>query len=159
MTIWRRLVPRGRPAIPTALKLLRGNPGKRRINRAEPQPPPDKPTPPRWLNKEARQCWEHVAKALEAMDMLRGADQATLIGLCVNRAIFVRASRELEKYEQIDSSARLMALTVSQAVRDHTRACTEFGLGPSSRAKLQLPQVSVQDDLETFAAQREASFR
>jgi hypothetical protein len=50
----------------TYLKLLRGNPGKRKLNKHEPQPaiPPAPPPCPEFLDGYAREEWERVSGEL-----------------------------------------------------------------------------------------------
>ena len=45
---------RGPPPKPTALRLLQGNPGKRRLNDAEPKPKQSLPRCPDWLPANAK---------------------------------------------------------------------------------------------------------
>ena len=40
---------KGRKPVPTHLKVLRGNPGKRRLNNGEPLPIGDLVDPPEWM--------------------------------------------------------------------------------------------------------------
>jgi phage terminase small subunit len=50
---------------PTKLKILRGNPGKQRLNRAEPQFKIEPLSePPKFLDKLAKQEWQRVALEL-----------------------------------------------------------------------------------------------
>ena len=44
---------RGRKPTPTAIKELEGNPGKHKINEAEPKPEKKAPPCPKWLEPEA----------------------------------------------------------------------------------------------------------
>ena len=51
---------RGPPPKPGIIKLIEGNPGKRKINRREPQPANDAPRCPAWLTPEAKTVWRRV---------------------------------------------------------------------------------------------------
>ena len=53
----------GPPPTPTNLKLLRGNPGKRKLNTTEPDPPPAIPTCPSHLDKVAKREWRRKAES------------------------------------------------------------------------------------------------
>ena len=55
---------RGRRPQPTRLKVLRGNPGQRRLNTREPKIQPGVPNPPDWLGDEAFEKWNEVAAGL-----------------------------------------------------------------------------------------------
>ena len=61
---------RGRKPKPTALKLLEGNPGKRRINGSEPKPPASRPTCPAHLSPSAKAEWKRLAEALNRIGLL-----------------------------------------------------------------------------------------
>ena len=47
----------GRKPKPTAVKILEGNPGKRKLNEHEPQPQRKAPPCPKWLEPEAKKEW------------------------------------------------------------------------------------------------------
>lgn len=51
---------RGRRPKPTALKELEGNPGKRRLNRAEPKPDGDLYAAPEWMSATQRDSWAYA---------------------------------------------------------------------------------------------------
>ena len=57
-------MPRGRKPIPTALKRLAGNPGKRPLTAREPKTERKAPKCPRTLDAEARKEWRRVVKLL-----------------------------------------------------------------------------------------------
>jgi P27 family predicted phage terminase small subunit len=66
----------GPPPLPTKLKLLRGNPGHRRLNLNEPEPPalPACPEPPAFITGYAAEEWRRAAPDLHAIGLLRGVD-------------------------------------------------------------------------------------
>ena len=51
---------RGRKPTPTALKVLEGNPGKRKLNDNEPRPEKKAPSCPKWLEPEAFARWKEA---------------------------------------------------------------------------------------------------
>ncbi len=53
--------------MPTNLNLLRGNPGKRKLNANEPDPEPAIPTCPSHLNDVGKKEWRRVTKELLAL--------------------------------------------------------------------------------------------
>ena len=77
---------RGRKPIPTEIKILEGNPGKRPLNTHEPKPLKKAPPCPKWLEAEAKKEWRRLAKALEAMGVLTEADMAAFAGYCQSYA-------------------------------------------------------------------------
>ena len=72
----------GRPATPTRLKLLKGNPGRRPINPREPQPTVGIPSCPRWLDPKAKTLWRHLTKVLHEIRVLTLADARALELVC-----------------------------------------------------------------------------
>ena len=58
---------RGRKPKPTALKVLEGNPGKRPLNKKEPQPEKKAPAARHGWSRKAKKEWKRMAKTLEAM--------------------------------------------------------------------------------------------
>ena len=63
---------RGRKPVPRHLKVLRGNPGKRRLHDAEPMPLGDLVDPPEWLTESQKAGWEYaISNALEWTPFLR----------------------------------------------------------------------------------------
>ena len=50
----------GRKPTPTTLKELKGNPGRRPLNEAEPKPAARLPSPPAHLSRSARREWRRA---------------------------------------------------------------------------------------------------
>jgi hypothetical protein len=75
--------------------MLRGNPGKRRLNMAEPQPNLATGARPAVLSGEARAIWERLAPELVATDRLAIEDQEMLAPclLVVGQRVGVRRGR------------------------------------------------------------------
>lgn len=68
---------------PTVLRLMRGNPGKRRINHQEPRPGPlAADCPPELTDPVARAEWDRVAPGLVSSGQVTTVDRAMLIGYC-----------------------------------------------------------------------------
>ena len=72
---------RGPAPKPQALKKLQGNPGRRKLNAAEPTPDSALPACPAWLNAEAKREWKRVSATLHV---------AGLLTLRVQRGAFAR---------------------------------------------------------------------
>src|SRR5579863_218626 len=97
-------MPAGRPPLPTSLKLLRGNPGKRRLNAAEPRPEvPAKPLRlPRHLREllsddVARAEWRRVAALLQKTRVLAAEDMVCLAIYCLNVSRLAKAEVEIKR--------------------------------------------------------------
>ena len=81
----------GRRPKPTALKVLRGNPGKGKINENEPQPPDGEIVPPKRLSLMAKEIWEEWAPVAIAMGTLTPADILPFARMCELQADLDRA--------------------------------------------------------------------
>ena len=78
---------RGPRPQPVKLKLLRGNPGQRRIGQVfEPPKPPRPPDPPAFLSGEALAEWHRVVPSLMLFGLLQETDTMVLAAYCVSAA-------------------------------------------------------------------------
>jgi P27 family predicted phage terminase small subunit len=84
----------GKPK-PTNLKILEGNPGKRPLNLAEPQPEVGVICPD-WLSDRGQQEWQRLAPVLENCGILTAADQNTLAAYCESFANYVQATKDVQ---------------------------------------------------------------
>ena len=86
---------KGRKPKPAGMKLIEGNPGKKRI-RKEPEPPESGvPSPPPHLDAYGVEEWLRVADGLHAMGVLTGIDQQTLAAYCGAYSRWRHAEEEL----------------------------------------------------------------
>src|SRR3990167_7400238 len=139
---------RGRKATPTETKRRRGNPGKRRRNAAEPQPPRSLALCPDWLaetDPEAAGLWAEVAPILLSLGVLTDADTETLANLCSVRAIKRWAQRELlaGRVLVLDGEKGRQKEPLVNIYREYANLdrllSAEFGMTPSSRSGIQVP--------------------
>ena len=70
----------GRRPQPTNVLKMRGNPGKRPLNDAEPKPPDAPVVKPGYLSAVAGVVWDEIAPIAEAMGTLTAADVAAWVG-------------------------------------------------------------------------------
>src|SRR5262245_35297650 len=87
----------GRRPKPTALKLLQGNPGKRKLNQHEPKPPQGDVKPPESTSKAALAVWAEMAPIALAMGTLTTADVAAFARYCELEATARLASAEKDR--------------------------------------------------------------
>lgn len=71
-------MPRGRIPQPKVINDLRGDPGKRRRNTREPQPPKGWPEKPDHLDEIASKEWDSVCELLDEMGLLSRADKTAI---------------------------------------------------------------------------------
>ena len=81
---------RGRKPLPSNVVKLRGNPGKRRLNNAEPRPAIKAPGCPSCLGEEARKEWKRLAGELAELGLLTTIDRNLL------------EAADILPYEQVD---------------------------------------------------------
>jgi P27 family predicted phage terminase small subunit len=163
-------MPRGRPPVPSRLKLLRGNPGKRPLNKNEPKPKAKPPRCPDWLHPEARKKWKQLAPELARLGLLTIVDGDVLAAYCqcfaelkaANDAItaegrFVKVGgTALEKkdgtVEQVGYQLQPHPAVAMQrsALQQLKSFAALFGLDPSSRSKLHVGGAEAADELAEF---------
>jgi len=135
---------RGPAPKPTALVLLEGNPGKRPINHAEPQPRLKTPRCPDYLDEEAKNEWKRLVRILRHMKLLTEADYISLGNLCQAYSTMIKAQMKLSESGLLFKTGSgyvqqspLLGV-VNTCMETITRLCREFGLTPSSRSRMQL---------------------
>jgi P27 family predicted phage terminase small subunit len=136
---------RGRKPVPTHLKLVRGNPGKRAI-RPEPHPqqPTTVPEPPSFLLPGAKAEWKRIAGELHRLGMLTALDVGPFAAYCQAVARMDEAERLLAEsggaLTVIGARGGQMANPLLRIARDAATAVikigAEFGLSPSARTRL-----------------------
>ncbi len=147
--------------VPTYLKILHGNPGKRPLNENEPQPKKDMPKCPRQLNKEARKAWKRLSKQLYEMGALTEIDGEALAMYCDAWATWIHAKEQLEKFGEVVKSPKSgfpvlnpffsIASTSWEQMR---RILCEFGMTPSSRSRVQIdPRKKKTNEMEDLLTQ------
>ena len=129
---------RGRKPKPTALKVLKGNPGKRPLNDHEPIPPKGELKCPSWLLPEAKKEWKRLASSLEAMGVLTVADLTAFAGYCQAYARWREAQDEITRHGSIykDGDGRIRPnpyiAIANQQMREIKSFAADFGLTPSA---------------------------
>lgn len=153
---------KGRPAKPTALKLVDGT-RKDRVNRSEPQP--DLPVePPPWLVDDvALAVWDRLAPELEAKGVLTGWDVQAFAEWCAAVATIAEAERHLAEEGHVVEAPvfdRNGVPTGTRTVRNEwsrvwkdalevaARRAAKFGLTPSDRAGISVGGVNDGDGLD-----------
>ncbi|MCC7424457.1 MAG: phage terminase small subunit P27 family [Planctomycetaceae bacterium] len=144
---------RGRKPKPTSIRLLEGNPGRRPLNDREPTLQSAMPDCPEYLDDVAKAEWFRTAAVLREMGLLTRADRTALAAYCVAYARWVEAEAQVKRYGTIVKSPdkgfpmKSPYLTVAdQALETMRKLMVEFGLTPSSRSRIRVP-----DDAEAAA--------
>lgn len=139
---------------PTALKLIQGNPGHQKLNRNEPKPRPIAPPCPAWLDLEAKREWRRIARELDSVGLLTTVDRAALAGYCQSWSRWRQAEMVLSAkgmtFETPNGyiQQRPEVAIAQKSLQLVAKFCTEFGLTPSARSRITVPERDdVGDDL------------
>lgn len=134
---------KGPPPTPTALKVIRGNPGKRPLNDREPQPPPPSSLDaPGDLSDAAKLIWHDMAPKLSALNLLGSIDVRALARACRLEALGLeqlRISEETGPTQELKGQGRTVAAEFSVAMKSFDaadRIWFRFGITPAERSRL-----------------------
>lgn len=142
---------RGRKPKPTAEKKLSGNPGRRKLNTAEPKPPEGVPACPTHLGKDEKRVWYELAGVASPMGILSLADVWSFEVLICAIARYRRANAQVladgEIYKngsQPQKSPWLSVLKDAEAVINTYGS--KFGLSPADRARIVIGKTEEEQD-------------
>ena len=153
----------GRKPKPTALKRLAGNPGKRALNKREPQAQIARPYVPRGrLAPAGQKLWKYLVPKLADLGVLTETDTAALEMLCLHYGMAVEAGKILreEGLTAIGAHGQTVKHPAVQILRDASTAfrmyAEQFGLTPSARSRIQVVMPEEPDELEQLLFGRHA---
>lgn len=133
----------GRKPKPTALKLVTGNPGKRRLKKNEPSPDAltKVPDPPDWMDGIGAAMWREVSPWLVEAKILTATDLHNLEAFCMAYQRWREAQADITKNGIIVMGAKQEiknpACTVSnETMRQMATFGSALGLDPAARARL-----------------------
>jgi P27 family predicted phage terminase small subunit len=142
----------GRKPLPVELKILHGETRKERLPDS-PQPEKAAPPMPRGMEQLARKFWQDHADKLERLGLLTEVDGPAFAMCATHWAIAFLAARAIreEGLYLIDGDGAKRKHPLLQVMRDNSAAfrawAVEFGLTPSSRARISIPEPAEDDDL------------
>jgi P27 family predicted phage terminase small subunit len=145
---------RGRKPKPTAVKKLEGNPGKRALNTAEPQPTVVLPGPPAHLSSDEKTKWKSLVKELHALGLVTVLDLDQISMYCVLWMRWVKAEKMVrEKGEIIKTAAGNIIQNpylsiANRALEQLCKLGVEFGMTPSSRTRIKTEVPDAEQELE-----------
>lgn len=136
----------GRRPQPTALKVLRGNPGKRRLNPNEPRiPVADQSfdTPPAELGADVAAVaeWRRVAPMLRAAGLISESERSALMALCQQWSRYLAAHAQVIALGMVIEGPRGAPMpnpylvVTDRALAHCHKLWNELGLTPSGRAR------------------------
>jgi P27 family predicted phage terminase small subunit len=156
----------GRRPLPTAVKKLRGNPGKRKLDKSEPKVPAGAPEMPRDLPRAAAREWKRILPELRQLGVLSTIDRAALAAYCHAYARWFEAEKHVRRYGVVVKEQILLmgvptgyvrikknpAVTVSEGAMKLMKSfLVEFGMTPSSRSRVRIEKpLSEADPIDAF---------
>ena len=147
---------RGRKPLPSNVVRLRGNPGKRRLNDAEPAPAPVAPACPSCLGEEARKEWKRLARALGELGLFTRIDRGLLAAYCQAHALWLEAVSSIQRYGTMVKSPNGYPMqspyvaVANKQVDIMVRIASELGMTPSSRTRIRVGEPTPADPFEAF---------
>lgn len=133
---------RGPQKNPTNLELLRGNPGKRKLNKNEPkfEKEEEVPKPPSFLSTYAKKEWKRLAPIVFKLGLLTKGDYSAFAAYCQNYHRWIVAEKEIRKRKGMTTSSAMGNEVVipevriaNEAMQNMLKFAKEFGLTPASR--------------------------
>lgn len=154
-------MPKGGRSTPTALKLLRGNPGRRPLNQLEPQFEAGIPEKPAWFDTYASEEWDRLVGHLNGQRLFTKNDLGILVSICVtyeqmreNLAIIKKLGRSYVVEDMGGNKhykARPECVRFETALREYRTLLSEIGFTPASRSKIKtLPETPKPDGTAQF---------
>lgn len=165
---------------PTILKIAKGNPGKRPLNKLEPNPEPLAEEKPSHLSPAALKHWEHYYPMLIRLHVLTEADKNALCRMCDLLAQLEQASKCIQE-NGLTINQQIYSRNGDPVVRDGAEVTIlkpnpmfkiqieldkqvkslmlEFGLTPASRTKVTRTASPLATKLNPLAELRERAKR
>ncbi|MEM5403785.1 phage terminase small subunit P27 family [Paraburkholderia unamae] len=136
---------------PTALKLITGNPGKRRLPKREPKPRSGVPRRPPHLDATAAAEWERIVPELLATGLLTVIDGSVLAAYCMAYSRWIDAEEALRRMKERDGLTHALMIktsngnaiqnplvgTANKALMVMSRLAGEFGMTPAARTRIE----------------------
>lgn len=131
-----------RPRKPTHLKIIQGNPGKRGLNKQEPDPEYlNDLTPPDFLTDAARIVWNEITPDLRAARLLTKVDVPMLHMACESIATYRKAVKKCAEREACGEIANNQSIGYwemikSMSFKQAMGALQQFGMSPAARTRI-----------------------
>jgi P27 family predicted phage terminase small subunit len=154
----------GPPKTPTALRLVKGNPSKRAINKAEPKPPSGVPPIPKHFNKQEKYWFKRIGEELDCSNVITKLDGMAL-ELLIGAYVEWRKHRDI--IDQVGETYNVTNMQGKTLVKAHPQVAmmsdawkrlrammSEFGMTPAARSKVSSEGKGETDPLEEFLKKR-----
>ena len=152
---------KGRKPAPNHLKLVRGNPGRRPLNAAEPKVRRARPSAPEHMSDRAREAWGYVSGLLDRMGILSEVDALALELLCEAYADYLGARAEIKAFgsetyatETANGDKMYRSHPAVAQRNDADRRIrgwlAEFGMTPSARTRVRADGPTEEDPAAAY---------
>ena len=120
-----------------------------------PKPAATIPKPPAWLSTPAKREWRRVAPGLHKLGLLTDLDRQALAQYCQAVARVEEAEIALKDGLSYETPGGRQFLkpeyrVLMDAQKEIRQLCALFGLAPSSRMRMTLPEPKETDELEAL---------
>src|ERR1700688_4587193 len=88
---------KGRKPTPLSLRVLRGNPSKRKLPKDTPMPEGDLNHPPEWMSRSQKSGWRYAIKHAPN-GLLKRLDRSALVTFIVAESLHREAAEAIEKF-------------------------------------------------------------
>ena len=140
---------------PSKITELKGNPGRKKVNRDEPKYTKADEAAPKMLDKIGKELWLKVMKEMRAQGVLTKCDEALLFRYCEEWSTYIRAIKELKKKKNkelmtVAKSGYMSPNPYISMKRESSRILktleSELGFSPTSRTKVAATPTTPDND-------------
>jgi len=139
---------RGRKPVPTYLKVLRGNPGKRALNKNERIPEGRLADSPDWMTEGQKAGWNYAIEHAP-LGLLKKLDRSVLAAWVVAEDLHRRASEQVEKFGILTKAPNTglpiqspYLPVLNKQAQIILKAAEQLGFTPASRTRIQVEEPS-----------------
>ena len=144
--------------MPTHLRVIRGNPGKRALNGNEPLPVGDLVDPPEWMTASQKEGWNYAIENAPH-GLLKKLDRSVLVTWVVAEDFHRQAAAMVEKYGMLTKAPNTglpiqspYLPVVNKQALIMLRAAEQLGFTPRSRSRVQIAEEIPSDEFDAWAA-------
>lgn len=148
----------GRRPTPTALKVIRGNPGQRPLNDNEPIAPRADLRAPDGLGEVGKAVWEEIVPLLDRMGVFTQADRLTIFRYCLLQEEFAKVVAHVRDhgmtqltetgYSQLTAEGSLFRTLPADLLKIER----EFGMTAAARSTLKSTPLHAESTKSSLAA-------
>jgi len=135
---------RGRKPVPTHLKIVRGNPGRRPLNKNEPLPIGDLVDAPEWFSVSQKVGWAYAIENAPR-GLLKKLDRSVLTAWVVAEDLHRKATEQVEKFGIITKAPNTglpiqspYLPIVNKQAQIMLKAAEQMGFTPAARSRIQV---------------------